>query len=165
MLQSCSNLWLQSRSRSWAREARMSVPGTVPHTTHMHTRTLPRTQQEEGCGHFGPALVPALGPLLRGAVTQGLASALPSAGLFPLPLSPLSQPPLLFRLLLSGFLSDTVFPSALPCLICIHRNLGFVPQAPESALGFLAPQGPQACREHPTRSSSPCSKVGPSRAI
>lgn len=108
---------------------------------------------------------PALGPLLRGAVTQGLASALPSAGLFPLPLSPLSQPPLLFRLLLSGFLSDTVFPSALPCLICIHRNLGFVPQAPESALGFLAPRGPQACREHPTRSSSPCSKVRPSRAI
>lgn len=53
-LQSCSNLWPQSRSRSWAREARMSVPGTVLHTTHMHTSlcTHAHTQQEEGCGHF-----------------------------------------------------------------------------------------------------------------
>lgn len=36
---------------------------------------------------------------------------------------------------------------------------GLVPQALESALGFLAPRDPLACQEHPTKSSSPCFKV------
>lgn len=36
---------------------------------------------------------------------------------------------------------------------------GFVPQALESALGFLAPRDPPACQEHPMRSSSPCFRV------
>lgn len=36
---------------------------------------------------------------------------------------------------------------------------GFVPQALESALGFLAPRDPLACQGHPTRSSSPCFRV------
>lgn len=63
-----------------------------------------------------------------------------------------------------------VVSGALACSECTHSlhthrqcesltTWGFVPQALESALGFLAPRDPLACQEHPTRSSSPCFRV------
>lgn len=65
-----------------------------------------------------------------------------SASLSLLPLSPLSQPLLLFKLLPSGFLSDMMFPPSLPCLTCIHHNLGFRSSGTGVSIGLPGPPGP-----------------------
>ena len=125
----------------------------------LHARTHAHTQQESADLHS-----PQPESLLCSVLAQDLTPA-------SLPVSPYCPshpfPSPYFRS--SGFhlASSPIwyFHPPFPAWPASITTWDFVPQALESASGFLAPRGPQACRAHPMRSSSPCSKVGLIRAI